>query len=122
MMEAEEHVYGVDPGLRTHQVEFFLSRQITEMYRSELPERDVAADRLRVFFVAAGWLERGAGRVRFSSVRQRVLDHLAGGAHDRDIEAPDRDLVAGLRDGVRPFPVKPGIDVLQEIVDRLVRL
>ena len=92
------------------------------MRRSELAERDVAADRLRIFFVTVGRLEGGAGRVRFSSARQRVLDHLSGGAHHHDLETGDRDLVTRLCNGVRRLPVKPRIGVFQKIVDRLVWL
>jgi hypothetical protein len=83
----------------------------------ELAERDDAADRLCVLsLVHFLWLEARAIRIGLAATGQWRLQRRASRGDDAPIEAGDRDLVAGLRDGVLRLFVERRIHLLQEII------
>ena len=87
------------------------------MRHPELPERDDAPDRLGVLArVDVLRLEARAVRVRPARAGKRRLDGFARRADDAPVQARNRDLVAGLRDGVLRLAVKRRIRLLQKFV------
>src|SRR5215831_16091794 len=100
-MRDDEEIHRADRVLRAHQLELFVPREVAEMRRAELAERDDAADGLRVLArIRILRLIRRAVRIRLAGARQRSLDVLAARGNDAPIEAVDRDLVPGLGHGV----------------------
>ena len=113
----DEQIDGADRIGRAHQVELLVPGDVAQVSDAELAERDDAADRLRVLgLVHFLRLEARAVRVGLAAAGQRRLERRASRGDDAPVEAGDRDLVAGLRDGVLRLLVERRIHLLQEIV------
>jgi hypothetical protein len=116
VVQAEKHVDSADAVIRTHQLEFFVLRQVTQMDRAELSERHIHADRHRVLCIVLSGTEARTIWIRPAGSGQCRSDRLTSGSHNEDIQAGDGNLHAGSCYGVRCFAVELWIDLLQKFI------
>src|SRR6266481_7893845 len=108
--------------VRTHQLEFLVPGQITQMNGAELSKGDVSPDGLRILGIVLAGLEIGAVWIRGAGAGQRRLDRLTSGRHDTNIETGHGNLVAWLRDRVFGLGIKERIRFLEKLIGSSGRL
>ena len=101
---------------RANEVLLLVPGQVAHVDHAEAAVGDQDADGLRVLRrIDRPHLEIRAFGVRLAGAGERRVDHLAAGGEDFDVEALDRDRVAGLHQDVRPFLAEGGVFVVQHL-------
>src|SRR5262245_26255294 len=117
MMGDDPQIDGPKSVVWAHQLKLFVERKVTQMQRSELPERNVTPDRLGILGgVPIGLFKGGAVRIRLSGTRKRCRDVLASRFYDSPLETRDSDLVTGFHDSVLRVGVERRIRHLQKVI------
>ena len=122
VVQTQQHIDGAKPVIGTHQLEFLVLGQISQMHRAKFPERNVDPDRLRVLGVVVARLEIGAIRIRLARAGKRRLNRLARRGDDAHIETRHRNPVAGFDDSVLCLGVERRVRLRQKRVGSFARL
>ncbi len=95
-----------NPIHRAHEHHFLVPGQIAEIKDFEFAEVDQHSQRMRIFAaVRRLGFGRAAVLIRLPASRQRMVDHVAVAADDRNLHAGYGQHIARMRDHVFDFPV-----------------
>ena len=96
VVETQKHFDWADAIVRTHEFEFLVSCQISQMNRVKLAEGNVDSDGLRILGIVIRSLKAGAVWIGFARTVQRRLDGFPRRGQHAHIETSDRILSPAL--------------------------